>query len=41
MQKVDAVISDIAANTSGNKDLDSIQTGELCLTVFSLGFERL
>jgi len=29
--KVDLVVSDMAANTSGNKNLDSIVTGELCL----------
>ena len=28
--KVDAVISDMAVNTTGIKDIDSIQTGELC-----------
>ena len=28
--KVDVVLSDMAVNTTGNKDLDSIQTGELC-----------
>ena len=41
MQKVDAVISDIAANTSGNKDLDSIQTGELCLNAMNLALRVL
>ena len=30
-KKVDVVISDMAVNTSGNKNLDSIVTGELCL----------
>ena len=29
--KVDIVLSDMAANTSGNKALDSYKTGELCL----------
>ena len=29
-KKVDAVISDMAVNTTGIKDIDSIQTGELC-----------
>mgnify|MGYP002059830945 FL=1 len=28
--KVDAVISDMAVNTTGIKNIDSIQTGELC-----------
>ena len=40
-QKVDAVISDMAANTSGNKDLDSIQTGELCLSAMNLALRIL
>jgi len=30
-KKIDVVISDMAANTSGNKDLDSYKTGELYL----------
>ena len=30
-KKIDVVISDMAANTSGHKDLDSFRTGELCL----------
>ena len=29
--KIDVVISDMAVNTSGNKNLDAIHTGELCL----------
>ena len=29
-KKVDIVISDMAVNTTGNKNLDSIYTGELC-----------
>ena len=32
----DVVISDIAANTTGNKNLDSFRTGELCLTAMDL-----
>ena len=28
--KVDVVLSDMAANTTGNKNIDSIKTGELC-----------
>ena len=31
--KVDAVISDMAANTTGNKDLDCIRTNALCAEV--------
>ena len=30
-KKIDVVICDMAANTSGNKNLDSYKTGELCL----------
>ena len=30
-QKPDIVLSDMAVNTTGNKNLDSIQTSELCL----------
>ena len=30
-KKIDAVISDMASNTTGNKHLDSFKTGELCL----------
>ena len=30
--KVDVVMSDMAVNTTGIKDIDSIQTGELCKT---------
>ena len=30
-KKIDVVISDMAANTSGNKNLDSYKTGQLCL----------
>ena len=34
--KVDVVLSDMAANTSGNKSLDSYRTGELCLRAMDL-----
>ena len=34
--KVDVVLSDMAANTSGNKSLDSYRTGELCLNAMDL-----
>ena len=30
------VVSDIAINTSGNKNLDSFRTGELCLKAMDL-----
>jgi 23S rRNA (uridine2552-2'-O)-methyltransferase len=29
-KKSDVVMSDMAVNTTGNKNIDSIQTGELC-----------
>jgi 23S rRNA (uridine2552-2'-O)-methyltransferase len=34
--KIDLVLSDMAANTSGNKNLDSYKTGELCLNAMDL-----
>ena len=39
--KIDVVLSDIAANTSGNKSLDSYRTGELCLKAMELSTEIL
>ena len=30
-KKIDVVLSDMAADTTGNKNLDSFRTGELCL----------
>jgi len=34
--KVDIVLSDMAADTSGNKSLDSYKTGKLCLNAMNL-----
>ena len=34
--KIDVVLSDMAANTSGNKSLDSYKTGELCINAMNL-----
>ena len=34
--KVDIVLSDMASNTSGNKELDAYRTGELCLNAMKL-----
>ena len=34
--QVDVVLSDMAVNTSGNKNLDSYRTGELCLKAMEL-----
>ena len=34
--KADVVLSDMASNTSGNKELDTYRTGELCLNAMNL-----
>ncbi len=39
--KIDVVISDMATNTTGNKNLDSIQTSELCLDAMRFAKEIL
>ena len=38
---IDAVLSDMAANTSGNKSMDSYRTGELCMKAMFLAKEIL
>ena len=38
---VDIVLSDMAANTSGNKNLDSIVTGELCIEAMNFSINIL
>ena len=40
-EKVDLVMSDMAVNTTGNKNLDSIQTSELCLDAMRFSKEVL
>ena len=40
-KKIDVVISDMAINTSGNKDLDTYRTGELSLGAMDLALEIL
>ena len=35
-KKIDIVLSDMAADTTGNKNLDSYRTGELCLKAMDL-----
>ena len=35
-RKIDGVISDMATNTTGNKDMDSYRTGQLCLKAMNL-----
>ena len=39
--KVDLVMSDMAVNTTGNKNLDSIVTGELCLEALRFSKNQL
>jgi|TARA_B110000116_G_C16640658_1_gene492717 23S rRNA (uridine2552-2'-O)-methyltransferase len=39
--KVDVVLSDLAVNTTGNKNLDSIYTGELCMEAMKFSKEIL
>ena len=34
--KLEVIISDMAADTTGNKSLDSIRTNQLCLEILSL-----
>ena len=38
---IDTVLSDMAANTSGNKSMDSYRTGELCMKAMFLAKEIL
>ena len=40
-KKIDLVVSDMAVNTTGNKNLDSIQTGELSLMAMSFAISML
>jgi len=40
-EKINVLISDMAANTSGNKSLDSYNTGELCLNAMNLAIQIL
>ena len=39
--KVDLVMSDMAVNTTGNKNLDSVVTGELCLEALRFAKDQL
>lgn len=39
--KIDVVLSDMAANTTGNKDLDANKTGELCLKAMDISLKIL
>ena len=40
-EKVDLVLSDMAVNTTGNKNLDSVVTGELCLEALRFAKDQL
>ena len=40
-EKVDLVMSDMAVNTTGNKNLDSVVTGELCLEALRFAKSQL
>jgi len=40
-KKIDLVVSDMAVNKTGNKNLDSIQTGELSLTAMDFAVSML
>tara|TARA_Y100000590_G_scaffold35917_1_gene38987 strand:+ start:564 stop:1175 length:612 start_codon:yes stop_codon:yes gene_type:complete len=40
-EKVDLVMSDMAVNTTGNKNLDSVVTGELCLEALRFAKNQL
>jgi len=40
-KKVDLVMSDMAVNTTGNKNLDSVVTGELCLEALRFSKDQL
>ena len=39
--KIDLVMSDMAVNTTGNKNVDSILTGELCLEALDFAIQML
>tara|TARA_B100000029_G_scaffold508313_1_gene594882 strand:+ start:739 stop:1359 length:621 start_codon:yes stop_codon:yes gene_type:complete len=41
VRKIDVVMSDMATNTTGNKDLDSFRTGELSLAAMDLALKIL
>tara|TARA_B100000029_G_C17419351_1_gene903714 strand:+ start:239 stop:859 length:621 start_codon:yes stop_codon:yes gene_type:complete len=40
-KKIDVVISDMAVNTTGNKNLDSYQTGDLCIKGMDIALKIL
>ena len=40
-EKVDLVLSDMAVNTTGNKNLDSVVTGELCMEALRFAKDQI
>ena len=40
-KKVDLIVSDMAVNTTGNKSVDSLVTGELCIEAMNFAIELL
>ena len=40
-KKVDLIVSDMAVNTTGNKSVDSLVTGELCIEALNFAIELL
>ena len=40
-EKIDVITSDMAADTTGNKDLDSIRTNSICLEVLNFSSKIL
>ena len=40
-EKIDLVVSDMAVNTTGNKNVDSLVTGELCIEAINFACEFL
>ena len=40
-EKIDIIVSDMASNTTGNKDLDSFKTSELCFNALEFSKENL
>ena len=40
-KKVDLIVSDMAVNTTGNKNVDSLVTGELCLDAMNFAVDLL
>ena len=40
-KKIDLIISDMAVNTTGNKSVDSLVTGELCIEAMNFSIKLL